>query len=93
MAAHPVDTPSLGRITAGSADVAAILSDDVTADAAFSRHMQQLFFAFVKEKAVPALGVSMVGGSEEVSHLATLENCDFWRTAEPPLVPNYGKMF
>ena len=40
-----------------------------------------------------ALGVTMLGSEGEVGHLATLENCDFWRTAEPPLVPNYGKMF
>ena len=82
-----------GLVADSSRDIAAIFSAGGGGEEdAFSQTMQTMFYDFVKEgKAPSGGGVTRVG--DKASHVASLENCDFWRETNPPLVPDFGKIF
>ena len=92
VATAPSAVEGLGLVADASADVAAILSSTAENDDSFSVAMRDMFYRFVRGGELSTEELHMVG-QEGVSAVENLDNCQFWRETEPPIVPTYSKLF
>ena len=89
VANNPNRESGFGLVSDSSADIAAIFSSTGESDS-FTKNMKNLFFDFVKHQNY-FNGVRIIG--EDMVSVKNLTNCDFWKSSDPKLVPDFGKIF